>query len=98
MPDRPEVSNLRFAASQKGEVVTGLLGWVRFRLDGRLQLDGVAVRRTRGGELALSFPARVDRHGRRHPYIRPLNDVTRKEIERQVFRQLVSCCRNGFTT
>lgn len=81
------ISNVRFTAAAAAEVNTGLLGWLRFDRDG-LRLDGVALRRTVDGRLALSFPARVDSAGRQHPYIRPLSDTARREIEREVLKQL----------
>jgi len=67
---------------------TGLLGWVRCRLNGVLQLSCIALRRTRDGRHVLSFPARTDAAGERHFIVRPLDDRTRIEIERQVFAAL----------
>jgi hypothetical protein len=48
----------------------GLLGYVSCTVAG-LHLDGLTLRRTRGGRLAVSFPCRRDRRGRRHPIVRP---------------------------
>ena len=53
-----------------------------------LALDGVALRRTRDGRRTLSFPARRDRQGRDHPYVRPLSTEARSAIERQVLDAL----------
>ncbi len=66
---------------------TGLLGFVALQL-GPLAFDGVTVRKTAAGRLTLSFPSRTDRAGRRHPFIRPLDDDARREIETDVFWQL----------
>ncbi|MCC7171370.1 MAG: hypothetical protein IT459_13060 [Planctomycetes bacterium] len=79
------VSDVAFVMASPTLHATGLLGWARFTIDGRLGLDGVAVRRTRGGRLALSFPERVDAHGRAHAFVRPLDPATRLAIEVQVF-------------
>jgi hypothetical protein len=65
-----------------------LLGWVTFELDGTLRLDGIALRRTLAGDVRLSDPQRVDRQGREHPYIRPVDDAARREVERQVLQAL----------
>ena len=54
----------------------------------RLKLDGVAVRRTLSGRLALSFPERRDGNGRSHALVRPFDDATRRAIEVQVFSAL----------
>lgn len=69
------------------EVRTGLLGWLSVELRNVI-LDGITLRRTTDGRFALSFPARTDRDGRRHPYIRPINDSARKEIEAEILGQL----------
>jgi hypothetical protein len=66
----------------------GFLGWVSFTIEPGLRVDGVAVRRTRDGRLTLSFPAHRDNQGRDHPYIRPTDDATRREVERQVLEAL----------
>jgi hypothetical protein len=67
---------------------TGLLGWISFRLNRRLHVDGVALRRTADGRPTLSFPARKDGAGRQRFYLRPLDDETREGIETQVFMAL----------
>ena len=66
----------------------GLLGWIRCRLNRRLQLDGITLRRTLDGRPTLSFPAKTDAAGNRRYYLRPMDDATRTEIERQVFEAL----------
>ena len=76
------VSDVRFSPAAEVEVATGLLGWVSFELD-YVRLDGVAVRRTRDGRLALSYPRR-----RQHRFVRPLNEETRRAIEAAVFAAL----------
>jgi hypothetical protein len=85
MTDIPEIAEVKFAGASAEDVARGLLGWVSCTLSGSLQLDGIAVRRTRGGKIALSFPARKDARGVQHPFLRPLTDVVRHEIEAQVF-------------
>lgn len=66
---------------------TGLLGFLSISY-GALVLDGVVLRRTADGKFALSFPARTDRSGRRHAYIRPVDDAARQVIERELLWQL----------
>ena len=52
------VTEVRFNRASDHDAATGLLGWVSLVLNGRLQLDGVAVRQTQDGGLRLSFPER----------------------------------------
>lgn len=82
------ITNIHFAAASKPEVETGLLGYVTATFNGALRVDGVALRRTINGRLALSFPARRDSMGNQHPFIAPIDDAARRDIETQVFSAL----------
>ena len=73
--------------ASEAEVRTGLLGYVSV-VYGDLLLDGLVLRRTADGRFAISFPARTDRAGRKHSYIRPANDEVRKAIEAELLWQL----------
>jgi DNA-binding cell septation regulator SpoVG len=66
------------------DVRAGLLGFISV-LYGAVVIDGITVRRTEQGRLALSFPERRDRHGRRHSVVRPVDDAARRAIEAAVF-------------
>ena len=66
---------------------SGLLGFLSVQY-GTLVLDGLTLRRTASGKLAISFPARTDRSGRKHPLIRPADDAARTEIEDELLWQL----------
>jgi len=65
-----------------------LLGWLAFDVDGTWHVDGVALRRTRSGRLALSFPSRTDRHGLERALLRPTCDRAPRVIERLVLDEL----------
>ena len=82
------LSSVTFTPGSVSDSRSGLLGYIAFRLGDSLQVDGVAVRRTQSGRLTLSFPARRDRQGHDHAYVRPLDDTARKAIETQVFDAL----------
>ncbi len=64
----------------------GLLGYLSV-FYGQLVIDGITVRRTADGRLALSFPERRDGKGRRHSVVRPVDDAARRAIEAAVFRE-----------
>ena len=83
--DAPRVSLQAFSSARPREQRTGLLGWVVLEVDGLIVVERIALRRTREGRLALSFPAPKDRRGRRYPLVRPLNDAARRAIESHVF-------------
>lgn len=68
--------------------LAGHLGYVAFRINRRVQIDGVTLRRTADGEYTLSFPARKDGAGRVHYLVNPVDAETRDTIERQVFEAL----------
>lgn len=69
------------------EARTGLLGYLSVSY-GSLVLDGICLRRSATGHFCLSFPARTDRAGRRHSYIRPCDNEARVAIEREILGQL----------
>lgn len=81
------VTGVRFSAAPPLDIASGLLGWIEVQLGRAVWIEGVAVRRTRHGNLALSFPARTDRHGRKRSVVR-LEAEARAEVERQVLEQL----------
>lgn len=51
-------------------------------------LDGIVLRRTAAGHFTLSFPARTDCGGRRHSYIRSVDDDARRQIESKILGEL----------
>ena len=82
-------ANVHFTRATDADVRDGLLGFVRFSI-GPLRVDGVTLRRTRGGRLALSSPCRRDRAGRYHALMRPVNARARRLLEAQVLHALQS--------
>jgi DNA-binding cell septation regulator SpoVG len=93
MTETLTISDIRFAPACADLREKGLLGWVCCSLNGELQLDGIAVRRTRDGRYVLSFPARTDSNGVTHDYVRPLSSDVRDAIQVQVIGTLR---RRGF--
>ena len=82
------VEDVRFTPASERDLATGMLGWLAFTIDRTIRLDGVALRRTLQGRLALSFPARQSRGGRRHALVRPVDDEVRRDLEAQVLGAL----------
>lgn len=83
----PEVRVISWAKASEAEQRTGMLGYLRVAY-GSLELDGIVLRKTAEGRFALSFPARTDRAGKKHSYIRPRDSEAREAIERQILWQL----------
>ncbi len=88
MPSHTRVMNVEFTPAPRAAVRRGMLGYLSFDLEGTWHVDGVALRRTRGGRLALSFPSRIDRFGFEHAHLRPTCDRARRAIERAVLAEL----------
>jgi len=84
----PRITRVRLVPAPGQDREKGLIGWLSFRLPGGLLIDGVTLRRTLDGRLALSFPARRDGRGAEHPILRPVSAEVRAAIERQVLEQL----------
>jgi len=83
-----KIDHVQFTPAKSNEVKSGLRGWISCILNGRIQLDGISLRKTRSGKLTISFPHRHDKMGNQHFYIRPLDSTARKVIQRQVFQEL----------
>lgn len=81
------VSVLSFTPACDLDLLDGLLGKADLLVSG-LYVRGVRLRQTANGRKYLSFPASFDRRGRRWYPVRPHDDDTRIEIERQVLAQL----------
>jgi hypothetical protein len=82
-----EVRVRTWVRGSDSDIESGLLGYISIEF-GPLILDGICLRRTADGRFTLSFPARTDRAGKRHSYIRPVDDAARKAIEREILGQL----------
>jgi len=82
-----EVRVLTYVRGSADDEREGLLGYLCVAY-GALVLDSIVLRRTARGEHALSFPARTDRAGHRHAYVRPADDEARREIEAEILWQL----------
>lgn len=85
-----EVRLRTWVKASEAEIRTGLCGYVSV-FYGDLVLDGIVLRKANDGRFVLSFPARTDRAGRKHSYIRPANDEVRKAIEAELLWQLGEC-------
>lgn len=83
----PEVRLRTWVKASEAEIRTGLCGYLS-AVYGALVLDGIVLRKTADGRYALSFPARTDRSGKRHSYIRPVDNEARETIERELLWQL----------
>ena len=83
----PLLRVVSWVKASEADVRRGLLGFVSIEY-GLLVLDGIVVRRTAEGRITLSFPARTDRGGRRHPYLRPRDDDARRRIETAILGRL----------
>jgi DNA-binding cell septation regulator SpoVG len=84
----PTLHDFEFIPASRIEQSTGLLGWLKFTIDGTLRVDGVALRRTVTGRLTLAFPNRVSQSGVKRPIVWPPSEEARQAVESQVFEAL----------
>jgi hypothetical protein len=87
MRDAITIRSIRFTPAPPGLLDTGLIGWASLRYGG-LELDGIAVRRTRDGRHVLSFPENRRRPGPGRLPVRPAGNDVRAEIEAVVLAEL----------
>jgi len=83
-----QISAVRFRPASSRDQASGLLGYVSFTIGNLWVVDGIAVRRTRDGEMIISYPTRRDSRGREHAYLRPVNREIAKEAERIILREI----------
>ena len=82
------VTDAHLTPARPRDRATGLLAYIEFELNGTLAVDGATLRRSAEGAEYVCYPARTDRSGARHPYVRPVNDAARRDLECQVLRAL----------
>ena len=83
----PRLRQIRFVPASERDRQSGLLGFASAAY-GDLALDGLTVRRTRDGRLAVSWPSRRDGAGRSHPTVRPMGDAERAILEREILEAI----------
>ena len=83
------ISDVRVTPGSAADVAAGLLGWVSCIIDDRLYLDGITLRMTSSGRLALSFPERRTATGS-YAYMRPVDGPARRDIEQAIFRAIAT--------
>jgi DNA-binding cell septation regulator SpoVG len=82
------LTDVRLVHASPAEVNRGLIGWASCVLNDALRVDGITVRRTLLGNLAVSFPTRKDGWGQKHPILKPLNNLVRRDLQHQILRAL----------
>ncbi len=96
MDRRLRITDVRLVPGSGQDAQNGLLAYLQFTLNQALLVDGVTLRRSRDGRRYLSYPARRGNGGSDYPYLRPLTDGVRQDLERQVLAAIeASSCAVG---
>jgi DNA-binding cell septation regulator SpoVG len=82
------LTEITISPASERDADTGLLAFLALELDGLVQVDGIALRMTEQGLLALSFPSRTSRRGTKHSLVRPRDQAARAAIERTILTAL----------
>ena len=77
------LSDVRFVHGSQRDVERGLLAYARVAL-GPYKIDGIAVRRTLEGTLAISYPKRTAEDGTAHTYFLPTDPEVRAALEGEI--------------
>ena len=80
------VTGIVFTPARLADRLLGLVGFVRCVLGGAILLDCIAVRRTLGGRITLSFPRKAGGHF----FHRPVDRRARAEIEAQILEVIAA--------
>lgn len=84
----PRLTSVRFTGGTDRDLASGLLGYVSLVVGDAVRLDGLTLRRNRSGGVSLSYPARTDGRGRKHPLVAPVDEQVRAEFEREILAKL----------
>jgi hypothetical protein len=84
----PVISEVRFTPARQLDREDGLLGWLRVRFEAEIEVDGACLRRTLDGRLAVTWPQRLDGHGRPHRIVHLTSGVARRSVESQILDAL----------
>ena len=74
---------VRISPSSSRERREGLLAYVRVAL-GPFKADGITIRKTVAGRLAISYPTRFARDGSAYPYFLPTDPAAREAFEKEI--------------
>ena len=88
MTTRPRITEVVVSPAPAADHASGLLGFLRFKVDDWLAVDCVNLRRTRAGRLTLAWPDRRDQSGGRRFPVRPQDERARLALEAAVFEAL----------
>ncbi len=79
------VTDLKFTVADAAHQATGILGWIRVTLAGAVVVDGITLRRSLDGILAITWPRKAN--GR--PVASPASTEARKRIENAILEAVV---------
>ena len=77
------VHSISITTSSSRERRGGLLAYARVAL-GPYKIDGITVRKTRAGRLAVTYPKRTARDGTAHPVFLPTDPEVRGALEGEI--------------
>jgi len=75
----------------------GLIAWASCVVSDSIRLDNIAVRRSRDGQLFLTYPAKLTQRGTKTHYFNPISPEASKTIENAVFARLATLARTAET-
>ena len=78
------ITDISLTPSTPEEVREGIAAWIRCVIGGLIVIDGIPLRCTRDGQLAITFPACADATTRRHPFIRPTDAAAGEVLVRAI--------------
>ncbi len=80
------ITDLKFTVADAAHRASGILGWIRVTLAGAVIVDGIALRRSLDGSLAITWPKQPN--GR--PVASPASSEARKKIENAILEAVAT--------
>ncbi len=81
-----DISEVKLRLMENSE--DGLLGWASCIINGGLYINNIAIRRSRSGELVLSYPVQKSRRERKYFFFHPISREAQAAIDEAILGKL----------
>lgn len=85
-PRPVEVSEVKIRLVDEG--ADGLLGWASCVVNGVLYLNNIAIRRSRNGELVLTYPCKRSQSDQKYFYFNPITREAHRVLDEAILGKL----------
>lgn len=89
------VSDVQLRIVENG--TDGLIAWASCVVSGTIKLDNIAIRRSRDGNLFLTYPAKLTPGGKKYHYFNPISIEAASAVQNALLAHLADLARESAT-